>query len=97
MPAGTRPGSETAVPEAALIFTWPLLLGSLVALGTGTLAAVVGLVLGGAIIGISWLVYRPWLSLVILLLCGLAAAAVIWWKHRKSPAAIEPDAALYEV
>ncbi|WP_454748450.1 TMEM43 family protein [Ciceribacter selenitireducens] len=69
--------------------------GSLVRFGTGMIAFVLTVLVGPLVIAIGWFAYRPLLSLGLLLVGGLIAFAVIWFRRRSvgraSPAA--PSAA----
>ena len=72
-------------PLSVLASVVPML-GTLVAWGTGTVAAVLGLLLGALTISVAWLVYRPWVSLTVLVLAAAVAAALVWRKRRKARA-----------
>jgi hypothetical protein len=53
-------------------------LGAVVRFGTGTLAAIVGVAIGVAVIAVAWLAVRPVFSLLSLAGLGMVVAAVIW-------------------
>lgn len=56
--------------------------GSLVRFGTGMIAFVLTVLVGPLVIAIGWFAYRPLLSLGLLLVGGLIAFAVIWFRRR---------------
>lgn len=53
-------------------------LGAVVRFGTGTLAAIVGVVIGVLVIALAWLAVRPVFSILSLVGIGMVVAAVIW-------------------
>lgn len=65
-------------------------LGSIVALGTRTLATLLGLVVGTVVIAVAWFFYRPILSLALLgLAAALLAGLLVWSRRRRAGAALQ--------
>ncbi len=66
--------------------------GALIRLGTGVAASILALALGGVVIGVAWLFYRPLLALAILAATS-ASVWVVWqWGRRRKEAAIAAHA-----
>ena len=59
--------------------------GTIVRYGTGTVAAILALLIGGVTIGIAWIWYRPLLGLGIMAVA--AAIAFVLWRHGAKQAA----------
>lgn len=66
------------------------LLGSVVRMGTGFIATVVGLALGTITIAVAWLFYRPILSIILFAIIGGSVYGALWWRKKK--AATQPVA-----
>lgn len=64
--------------------------GSIVSFGTGLIAFVLTLILGPVVIAVAWFAYRPLLSIGILAVAALVAAAAIYLRRGK---AAQPAAA----
>ncbi|MBW8300661.1 MAG: TMEM43 family protein [Hydrogenophaga sp.] len=56
--------------------------GSLVRFGTGMIAFVLTVLVGPLVIAIGWFAYRPLLSLGLLVVGGLIAFGVVWFRRR---------------
>ena len=67
--------------------------GSIVRMGTGIVAAVLGIVVGTVTIAIAWFWYRPLTALIILAIGAAAAYAVTKLGRKKQAAADAPPAA----
>lgn len=58
-------------------------IGSIVRMGTGLIAGVLGAALSLIVIAIAWIVVRPLLGIALLAVAGAAVAGVIWMRKRK--------------
>jgi len=66
--------------------------GSIVRMGTGLIAAVLGVLVGSAAIAVAWFWYRPLISIVVLAI-GLGVAWFLTQRARKTAAQAAPVAA----
>jgi len=66
-------------PIATLASVIPFL-GNIVGAGTGIIAALLTLLLGGSIIVVAWFVYHPWLMALLALMVG----GIVYWARARS-------------
>ncbi|MCC2603088.1 TMEM43 family protein [Sphingopyxis yananensis] len=69
------------------------LMGSIIRMGTGFIATVVGLALGTVTIAVAWLFYRPILSIMLFAIIGGAVYSAIWWRNKRAPTPVVTGAA----
>lgn len=62
------------------------LIGSIIRMGTGFIATVVGLALGTITISVAWLFYRPILSIMLFAIIGGGVYGAIWWRNKRASA-----------
>ena len=67
-------------------------IGSIIRMGTGLVAAIVGIMLGTVTIAIAWFYYRPLTALIILAIGFLVAYALTKFGNRKAAADATPPA-----
>lgn len=66
------------------------LVGSIVRMGTGFVATVIGLGISVITIAIAWLFYRPLLSVLLFALVGGIVFGLLWWRKRHALAVADP-------